>query len=91
MYPNWNILIVYEYKYSFRALWVSCVGLILVFSINFYTGMIMYAAYHDCDPLRSNVSTTMTMNCIVFWDTIPRRIVTLLLYMPLIYIGELEE
>ncbi|XP_069697681.1 sodium-coupled monocarboxylate transporter 1-like [Periplaneta americana] len=37
-----------------RALWVSCVGLILIFTINFYTGMLMYVEYHDCDPLRSN-------------------------------------
>lgn len=38
-----------------RALWVSCFSLIVVFSINFYTGMIMYAEYNDCDPLRSKV------------------------------------
>jgi hypothetical protein len=49
----------------------------------------MYAAYHDCDPLKSNVSTTMTLNCTVFWDTIPCKIVKLPLFMPLSYIGEL--
>ncbi|KAJ9580889.1 hypothetical protein L9F63_023934, partial [Diploptera punctata] len=36
------------------ALWVSCGGLILIFTINFYTGMIIYAQYHDCDPLQTN-------------------------------------
>ncbi|XP_067005282.1 sodium-coupled monocarboxylate transporter 1 [Anabrus simplex] len=35
------------------AVWVSAVSLILIFTINFYTGMVMYAAYHECDPLTS--------------------------------------
>lgn len=35
------------------ALWVSCAGLILVYTINFYTGMILVAHYKDCDPLKS--------------------------------------
>ncbi|XP_054271258.1 sodium-coupled monocarboxylate transporter 1-like [Macrosteles quadrilineatus] len=38
-----------------KALWVSCVSLIVIFSINFYTGMIMYAEYSNCDPIRSKV------------------------------------
>ncbi|CAH0557553.1 unnamed protein product [Brassicogethes aeneus] len=36
-----------------KALWTSCFGLILVYTINFYTGMIMVAHYKDCDPLES--------------------------------------
>lgn len=38
-----------------RALWISSVSLILIFSINFYTGMIMYAEYHNCDPLKNQI------------------------------------
>uniref|UniRef100_A0A1B6M044 Sodium-coupled monocarboxylate transporter 1 n=1 Tax=Graphocephala atropunctata TaxID=36148 RepID=A0A1B6M044_9HEMI len=38
-----------------KALWVSSISLILVFSINFYTGMIMYAEYKECDPLSNKV------------------------------------
>jgi len=38
-----------------KALWVSSVSLIVIFSINFYTGMIMYAEYSDCDPIRNKV------------------------------------
>ncbi|CAH1395632.1 unnamed protein product [Nezara viridula] len=34
-----------------RAIWTSCLGLIIVFSINFYTGMILYDQYQNCDPL----------------------------------------
>ncbi|KAJ8917425.1 hypothetical protein NQ315_005471 [Exocentrus adspersus] len=34
-----------------RALWVSSAGLILIYSINFYTGMIIVVNYKDCDPL----------------------------------------
>ncbi|RZC38845.1 SSF domain containing protein, partial [Asbolus verrucosus] len=36
-----------------KALWTSCFGLILVYVINFYTGMIMVAHYKDCDPIKS--------------------------------------
>ncbi|KRT80547.1 hypothetical protein AMK59_8462 [Oryctes borbonicus] len=35
------------------ALWVSCIGLILIFTINFYTGMIMVTHYKDCDPIKA--------------------------------------
>ncbi|KAG7212483.1 hypothetical protein KM043_012796 [Ampulex compressa] len=33
------------------ALWVSAFGMILIYSINFLTGMVLYSAYKDCDPL----------------------------------------
>ncbi|XP_063913872.1 sodium-coupled monocarboxylate transporter 2-like isoform X2 [Zophobas morio] len=36
-----------------KALWTSCFGLILVYIINFYTGMVMVAHYKDCDPKES--------------------------------------
>lgn len=32
---------------------MSCFGLIIVYTINFYTGMIMVAEYRDCDPLKA--------------------------------------
>ncbi|XP_071052703.1 sodium-coupled monocarboxylate transporter 1 [Onthophagus taurus] len=41
-------------KQARKALWVSCFGLILVFTINFYTGMILVAHYKSCDPIRAN-------------------------------------
>ncbi|EFN89061.1 Sodium-coupled monocarboxylate transporter 1 [Harpegnathos saltator] len=33
------------------SLWVSAFGMILIYSINFLTGMTLYSAYKDCDPL----------------------------------------
>ncbi|EZA62319.1 Sodium-coupled monocarboxylate transporter [Ooceraea biroi] len=33
------------------ALWVSSFGMIVIYSINFLTGMVLYSAYKDCDPL----------------------------------------
>lgn len=41
-----------------RALWFSSISLILIFSINFYTGMIIYAEYHNCDPLKNQIVST---------------------------------
>ncbi|CAH2011660.1 unnamed protein product [Acanthoscelides obtectus] len=36
-----------------KAIWTSCFGLIIIYSVNFYTGMIMVAHYKDCDPIKS--------------------------------------
>ncbi|XP_071638758.1 sodium-coupled monocarboxylate transporter 1 [Temnothorax longispinosus] len=33
------------------ALWVSAFGMIVIYSVNFLTGMVLYSAYKDCDPL----------------------------------------
>jgi Na+/proline symporter len=38
----------------YRALWTSCFGLILVYVINFYTGMILVAHYKDCDLIKTD-------------------------------------
>lgn len=35
------------------ALWTSSFGLIIIYSLNFYTGMIMVSKYKECDPLLS--------------------------------------
>lgn len=40
-----------------RALWVSSVGLILIYTVNFLTGMTLYSVYKDCDPLRAGYIT----------------------------------
>ncbi|CAG9823599.1 unnamed protein product [Phaedon cochleariae] len=40
-----------------RAIWTSSFGLIIIYSVNFYTGMIMVAHYKDCDPLQSGQIT----------------------------------
>ncbi|XP_073943999.1 sodium-coupled monocarboxylate transporter 1 [Choristoneura fumiferana] len=37
------------------ALWVSAVGLIVVYSINFVTGAVLAAHYADCDPIQARV------------------------------------
>lgn len=39
------------YRAYYRALWVSAFGMILIYSVNFLTGMVLYSAYKDCDPL----------------------------------------
>ncbi|XP_025836687.1 sodium-coupled monocarboxylate transporter 1 [Agrilus planipennis] len=36
-----------------RALWTSSFGLILVYTVNFYMGMVLVAHYRNCDPLKS--------------------------------------
>lgn len=37
---------------------MSSFGLIIVYSVNFYTGMIMTTHYRDCDPLQSGEITS---------------------------------
>ncbi|KAK9305561.1 hypothetical protein QLX08_003357 [Tetragonisca angustula] len=33
------------------ALWVSAFGMIIIYTVNFLTGMVLYSKYKDCDPL----------------------------------------
>ncbi|XP_076236269.1 sodium-coupled monocarboxylate transporter 1 isoform X2 [Calliopsis andreniformis] len=33
------------------ALWVSAIGMIIIYTVNFLTGMVLYSTYKDCDPL----------------------------------------
>ncbi|KAL1512457.1 hypothetical protein ABEB36_002044 [Hypothenemus hampei] len=40
------------------ALWTSCFGLILIYTLNFYTGMVMLANYDECDPLTDGLIET---------------------------------
>lgn len=40
-------------KQARKALWVSAFGLTFMFSMNFYTGMIMYSDFKNCDPVSS--------------------------------------
>lgn len=50
-----NIILLLEYfnfsLFYCRALWVSAFGMIVIYTINFLTGMILYDTYKDCDPL----------------------------------------
>lgn len=35
------------------ALWVSAFGMIVIYTVNFLTGMVLYSTYKDCDPLHA--------------------------------------
>jgi len=35
------------------ALWVSAAFLVAVFTVNFYTGAILFAEYRGCDPVQT--------------------------------------
>ncbi|CAH0382315.1 unnamed protein product [Bemisia tabaci] len=37
------------------ALWISSAALIVIYTINFYTGMVIYSEYAACDPVQSEV------------------------------------
>lgn len=39
----------------FRALWCFIIGVILLISLCGYAGMLIYAWYHECDPLTTKV------------------------------------
>lgn len=36
-----------------KALTLSIIGLVLIFIVNFYTGLTLYAHYKDCNPAAS--------------------------------------
>ncbi len=37
-----------------RALVINFVGLVIIMFLTFFTGLLVYAKFYDCDPLRSN-------------------------------------
>ncbi|XP_044018363.1 sodium-coupled monocarboxylate transporter 1-like [Aphidius gifuensis] len=40
-----------------KALWVSAISLIIIYTVNFITGMILYTVYKDCDPQKAGYIT----------------------------------
>ncbi|XP_026465203.1 sodium-coupled monocarboxylate transporter 1-like [Ctenocephalides felis] len=42
-------------KHAQKAMWLFLVGFFVIMSLNFYTGFIMYATYHDCDPMKIGI------------------------------------
>lgn len=39
-----------------RALWLFIFGVLLILGMCCYCGLLIYATYHDCDPLTTKVS-----------------------------------
>jgi hypothetical protein len=39
-----------------RAMWLSCLGMLLIHSMTFYMGLVMYSHFKDCDPLLNHVN-----------------------------------
>ncbi|XP_011310481.1 sodium-coupled monocarboxylate transporter 1 [Fopius arisanus] len=37
-----------------KALWVSALSLIVIYTINFLTGMVLFSVYKTCDPLKAS-------------------------------------
>lgn len=38
-------------------MWVSSLGLILIYTINFLTGMVLFSEYRHCDPVATQQIT----------------------------------
>lgn len=43
-----------------KALWIYTAGTILFIMVSAYNGFILYATYHDCDPLTTKVRFFVT-------------------------------
>ncbi|XP_055610558.1 sodium-coupled monocarboxylate transporter 2-like [Uranotaenia lowii] len=39
-------------RHARAALWIFCVGFIIITSLNCFTGIVIYAKYYDCDPIK---------------------------------------
>lgn len=61
--PKLSITVKTKTKDFFRAviLITTCWGLVSVGCV--FLGLLMYAQYHDCDPLKANVCITYCTNC----------------------------
>ena len=48
------------------AVWINLIGLVTLISICCYGGAVIFAKYHDCDPLTAGVILFLPLN--VFYD-----------------------
>ncbi|XP_039947507.1 sodium-coupled monocarboxylate transporter 1-like isoform X2 [Bactrocera tryoni] len=42
-------------KHAQKALWLSCLGFLVIMTINCFIGIVMYSYYHDCDPIKAGL------------------------------------
>ncbi|CAD6991220.1 sodium-coupled monocarboxylate transporter 2 [Ceratitis capitata] len=42
-------------KHAQRALWLSSIGFIIVMALNCFIGIVMYAYYYNCDPIKAGL------------------------------------
>uniref|UniRef100_A0A0K8UVM4 Sodium-coupled monocarboxylate transporter 2 n=1 Tax=Bactrocera latifrons TaxID=174628 RepID=A0A0K8UVM4_BACLA len=47
-------------KHAQKALWLSCLGFLVIMTINIFIGIVMYSYYHDCDPIKAGVRLNFT-------------------------------
>ena len=40
---------------AIRALWINCVGFVVLIIMCSFAGLVIYAKYHDCDPVSSKI------------------------------------
>lgn len=42
-------------RHARTALWIFCAGFIIITSLNCFTGIVIFAKYFDCDPIKVNL------------------------------------
>lgn len=42
-------------RHARSALWIFCAGFIIITSLNCFTGIVIFAKYFDCDPIKVNL------------------------------------
>lgn len=47
------------------ALWVSAIGLVSVYSVNFATGALLAAHYAGCDPIEVKITLFILIYCVI--------------------------
>ena len=45
-----------DVDFNSRAVWLSCLGMFVIFVPTFYLGLLMYSHFQRCDPLLSKVT-----------------------------------
>uniref|UniRef100_A0A182W0T7 Sodium/solute symporter n=1 Tax=Anopheles minimus TaxID=112268 RepID=A0A182W0T7_9DIPT len=47
-----RIVSVPSMRHARTALWIFCVGFIIIMTLNCFTGIVIFAKYFDCDPIK---------------------------------------
>lgn len=43
-------------KQARQAIWIFVLGVFILLSFSMYNGLLLYAIYHDCDPLKTGLA-----------------------------------
>jgi hypothetical protein len=58
-------------------MWLSCIGMFVIYSLTFYLGLVMYTHFKACDPLLSHVRILILVHFFFIYCKLYRKLTQL--------------